>query len=175
MSVRLSRGGHVHAEEVISLDMPASAVWGQMRDFRRFLTLDPLHSDVREFGRRAIAPSNAANPKGTRLTIRHRLFGIEIDRVSKVLWWREGRGYAVSDLSRRGVRVGFPHVCRYEVEADGPYRSRLRVSATGKWTARWTPAWMVRVWMWWVMRATRARIEVELHTVEVMRRRAIRR
>jgi hypothetical protein len=174
MSVQIRSGGRVHAEEVIDLPMPASAVWGQMRDLKRFLTLDPLHIDVRRTDADAPSDCEPTSMRRCSLTIRHRLLGVGVDRRSRVLWWREGRGYAVSDLSTRGVRVGFPHVCKYEVERITPDRSRLRVSATGKWTAVWMPTWMIRAWMWWVMRATRSRIEIELQMVEIMRRRAMR-
>ena len=38
-----------------------------------------------------------------------------VTRRGRVCWWREGVGFAVSDLSMRGGRVGFPHVCGYRV------------------------------------------------------------
>lgn len=158
LRVRVSEDWRVHAEDVIELALPARTVWGQMRDLRRFLTLDPLHAEV-------VVEGGAAVGAGAGLTIRHRFLGLGVDRVGRVLRWNDGRGYSVSDLSRRGVGVGFPHVCSYDLEEVGAERCVLRVSATGRWTARWMPVWMVRLWMWWVLVQTRARIVRELDAV----------
>ncbi len=40
----------VDATACLDVPLSASAVWGQMRDFQRFLTLDPLHRRVRVAG-----------------------------------------------------------------------------------------------------------------------------
>jgi hypothetical protein len=144
----------VHAEVAVDLAMSAGAVWGQMRDLPRFLATDPLHAGIRTDG------PGPGGWKGVPIVIEHRLAGVGPDRVGRVLTWEEGRGFSVSDLSRRGVRVGFPHVCGYEVEAT-PGGSRVRVSARGVWTARFVPRWVVRAWLWWVMAGTGVAIRRE--------------
>ncbi len=149
------RRWRVNATKTIDLPLPASVVWGQMRDLRRFITMDPLHAKVRDE-----VPTGRAIPAvGTRLVIEHRLAGLRVHRRSRLLRWREGRGYAVSDLSRRGNHVGFPHICEYEIMPVTERSSRLRLSARGRWTATWMPVWLVRLWLLWVMRATGLRVE----------------
>ncbi len=69
-----------------------------------------------------------------------------------------GRGYVVSDLSRRGVRVGFPHVCSYTVRPRGERACRLYIGARGRWTATRAPRPLDRAWLWRVLRATEARV-----------------
>ena len=164
---RIDRNWRVRARGVIDVPLPASAVWGQMRDVQRFLTLDPLHVRVTPAGERR--PGRA----GQELVISHRLLGIGPDRRGRVLRWREGRGYAVSDLSRRGNRRGFPHICAYEVEPAGPGRCRLTIAARGVWTARWLPRWAGRLWIWWVLVATDARVRRELRAYARWRRQMI--
>jgi hypothetical protein len=157
LTVVIDRQWRVRAARTLDLPLPASAVWGQMRDFRRFIAIDSLHTTV-------IAPPGAidvANPAGAPLIIPHRFLGIGPDRIGRILRWHEGRGYVFSDLSRRGVRSGFPHVCAYEVSAAGPEHSRLTVWARGKWTAVWVPRPLARLWVWWVMRATELRLILE--------------
>lgn len=111
-------------------------------------------------------------PKGFGLGLKHRFLGLGVDRVGRVLKWDEGRGFAVSDLSRRGVRRRFPHVCAFRLEPLDGGRSRLHVSAIGRWTATWMPRWLVRGWMWWVLAGTRGRIEAEMRGFWLARQRA---
>lgn len=149
----------VNASHSFELPLPATTVWGQMRDIRRFITLDPLHKHA-HFGDRS---TKSAMPRqGDALVLEHRLLGIGPDRVGRLLRWSEGSGYAISDLSRRGPRVGFPHVCMYEVQPLDEHKSQLTVAARGRWTATWLPRWMIRCWLWWILRSTALRIEREL-------------
>ncbi|MFM9956650.1 MAG: hypothetical protein ACKVZJ_01125 [Phycisphaerales bacterium] len=171
MKVCIDKRWGVRAEDVVEIGMPASAVWGQMKDFRRFLTLDPLHAEVVVTRDRPAPQCAPRSPAGAKLLIRHRFLGVEVDRVGRMLRWREGQGFAMSDLSRRGTRVGFPHVCVYAIEPDGPSRCRLRVAAVGRWTATSWPRWLVRLWMCWVLAGTRERVRREMHAVEWARRR----
>jgi hypothetical protein len=147
----------VHAVSRLPLPLPAGAVWGQMRDVRRFLTVDPLHVSVEFPGL-----SSALPEPGAPLTIRHRLLGIGVTRVGRLLTWREGRGYAVSDLSRAGARRGFPHVCAFEVTPVGPAESILSTSARGVWTATWIPRPLVYLWLWWVLAATEVHVKRDM-------------
>jgi len=160
MRITIDRARRVRATSSIELPLPASAVWGQMRDARRFLTLDPLH-------RRVITPYSCEPllRQGDHLRIPHRLAGVGPDRVGRVLRWVEGRGYVISDLSQRGPRRGFPHVCAYWLDSVSPTRSRLRIDIHGRWTARWTTRALARAWLWWVMRATEQRIAAEFRAI----------
>ena len=163
---RIDRNWRVRAQSVVEVPLPASAVWGQMRDVQRFLTLDPLHVRVTPVGERS------GGWAGQEIVISHRLLGIGPDRRGRVLRWREGRGYAISDLSRRGDVRGVPHVCTSQVEASGPERGQMTIGARGVWTARWLPRWAGRMWIWWVLRATDVRVQREMRAFARWRRRA---
>lgn len=169
MIVCITPEGRIHAEVSLDIDLPASAVWGQMRDIRRFLTLDPLHVHVRV----AVPPgATDARPLGAPIVLRHRLLGVGVDRVGRVLKWDEGRGYAISDLSRRGNNVGFPHICEYALRPVTVSSSRLTFSARGLWTATWVPGILIRCWLSWVLWATARRIELEMLRLALKRERA---
>lgn len=159
----------VDATACLDVPLAASAVWGQMRDLQRFLTIDPLHRQVRVAGtalstRRSATGAEVTEapiPVGTPLVIEHRLFGIGVNRRSRLLLWREGRGFAVSDLSNRGDHTGFPHVCIYEVRPLTDRSARLTIAARGRWTATWIPRWLVRLWLAWVLASTLSNVRVE--------------
>lgn len=170
MTIVVDDRWRVNATACLDVPLAALTVWGQMRDLRHFLTIDPLHRRVRIAG--AASPTRrgtgvaedpgAPIPVGTPLVIEHRLFGIGVNRRSRLLQWREGRGFAVSDLSGRGDHVGFPHVCIYEVAPLGARSACLTIAARGRWTATWMPRWLVRLWLAWVMASTLRNIRVEL-------------
>jgi hypothetical protein len=154
MKIDINSAWRVHAAGSIDLLLPARTVWGQMRDVAGFLCIDPLHTRVLvEQGR------HGATLLGSNVLIEHRVLGVGPDRLGRVLKFDEGRGFAVSDLSKRGVKVGFPHVCVYELEEIDATHSRIHVSARGKWTATWMPRWMVKAWLWWILRSTESMIE----------------
>lgn len=163
MSIVIRDCGRVRARCELRVPLPASAVWGQMRDFRRFLTLDPLHVRVEEV--RGSEPRGEHWPRGAEFLIEHRLLGLGAVRRGRVLSWKEGRGFAISDLSNRGARKSFPHVCTYEVVPEGEHASRLILGAAGRWTARWVPRPLVRAWLWWVLKSTELHIQTELRAV----------
>jgi hypothetical protein len=154
VTITIDSAWRVRASGTVDVPVSATAAWGQMRDVLGFLAIDPLHVKVEATSQ----PDEAGSPRGMQLVLRHRLAGIGPDRVGRVLTWREGEGYAVSDLSRRGVRVGFPHVCIYRVEPRVAGGSRVTIAARGVWTARWMPRWLVRAWLWWAITATEARL-----------------
>lgn len=167
MPVRVDRRWRVAASDAIRIPLPASTVWGQMRDWRRFLTLDPLHRNV------IVHPATRQplhSPKGLNLAIRHELLGFRVDRAARILTWDEGRGYAISDLSRRGPRRAFPHVCTYRVDPAGPGGATITIGVRGVWTARFVPRPLVRLWIAWVLGATRSRILREMHDLAAWRR-----
>jgi hypothetical protein len=170
MPIVIDRNWRVDATEPVEVPLRAEAVWGQMRNLREFLTIDPLHARVH------FEPPDRFVPQvGTTIRIEHRFLGFGPDRVGRVLRWREGRGFAVSDLSRRGRHVGFPHVCEYSLEAIDDHRCRIVVSARGVWTARFLPRWLARLWLWWVISATRAHLAAHFRQLAALRaRRATR-
>lgn len=164
MRISIDDRWRVRAESSLEVPLSATAAWGQMRDWRRFLTIDPLHERLDD-----VRPPQHSGPAGTTFLIRHRFMGIGPTRLGRMLSWNEGRGYAISDISSRGRRVGFPHVCTYGVEGAGEGRSRVVLGARGVWTARWWPRWMVRAWLGWVLLATEARVRAEFERVVVWR------
>lgn len=140
----------------VSIDVPLSAsiVWGQMRDFAWFTTLDPFHAGVHVI--------EHSYHTGADIVIDHQFLGIRLQRVGRILKWTEGSGYCFSDLSKRGVRAGFPHVYRYEVQSVGDQASRINVSVRGRWTATISPRWLVNLWLRFVMSQVRARIRLAM-------------
>lgn len=168
MRLRIDGLGRVRADASVEAPMSAHAAWGQMRDARRFLAMDPFHQAVH-----TPASSSPMLSRGDELVIPHRFLGLGPDRVGRVLVWKEGRGYAVSDLSARGVRFGFPHTCAYWLVPIGSESCRLRIEVRGRWTAAWVPRWAARAWVWWVLQATEARIAAEFRCFARARRGSI--
>lgn len=146
----ITRDWRVDAAGSVDLPTPAAAVWSVMRDLERFLTADPLHARVLF----RFLPHPSRTFLGARMVIQHRFLGLGPDRLSTVLTWREGHGFSVSDLSSHGVRAGFPHICTFEVQPLSETASRLTIGARGRWTATWVPRPLIRLWLWWVIRAT---------------------
>lgn len=119
-----------------------AAVWERVRDLPRFGTIDPLHRRIDVLGPRL--------ERGSEIAILHGLLGVSFYRYGRILQWEEGRGYAFSDLSGRGFNTGFPHVFFIEVTpVRGAYEplTRLTIRIQGRWTARWMPAWLRRLWL----------------------------
>lgn len=155
MTVRdLSRKYRVHVSASVCVPLSASAVWGQMRDFSWFTTLDPFHVRVR-----VIAPSYQP---GAKLVIEHRFLGIGFKRVGRILKWTEGLGYCFSDLSASGIRNGFPHVYCYRVQSVDEHTTRISVSVRGRWTATLFPRWLIKLWLRFVMANAGARIRLAM-------------
>lgn len=133
----------------IDLPRPAAEVWPHVADLRRFACHDLFH-------RRLIVLAPTLRP-GAALAIEHAALGVRRMRFGRLLWWREGRGYAFSDLSARGPRHGFPHIFVVELDDRGERECRLRLSVRGRWTARLVPRPLARLWLRAVM-AAHARI-----------------
>lgn len=170
MRIEINQAGRVRATCDVALPLSAAAVWGQMRDFPRFCKMDPLHRRVVMSDRDAEYP-----PRGAHLVIGHRFLGIGPDRVGRVLTWREGIGFAFSDLSRRGPHVGFPHICSYEVRPHNAQRCILTIGARGRWTSPWVPRWCARWWIAWVLRETAHVIHREMRNLLRWQRAQVRR
>ena len=140
--VTVTGGGRVVCRAVVEVPLGAGAAWGQLRDFRRFAAQDFFHVAVRV--------ERGGVRRGARLEIDHRFGPFFVTRVGRILQWAEGVGYSFSDLSRRGPRAGFPHVYRYRLRPGGPSRCVLEITIAGRWTARFLPRPLVRLWLRWV-------------------------
>ncbi len=152
--VHVGRQGRVRCEAVIPLALPAGSVWGQLRDFHRFAAHDYFHADIQVEG--------GVPQAGARLRLSHRYAGFHVVRVGRILWWREGEGFAFSDLSVKGPQHGFPHVFVLRVEAIDHDHSKLHVVVRGKWTAMWVPPWARWAWLSWVFAYVVSRTRNEL-------------
>jgi hypothetical protein len=132
----------VHLKIELVIDRPHADVWAMVRDLPRFSCIDPFH--------RRLILLQPEIKDGTEFAIEHGAFGFSFLRFGRLLRWQEGRGYALSDLSARGPRHGFPHVFCVEVVPVGSEpldRTLLRVEVHGKWTARWLPLWVRKMWL----------------------------
>jgi len=142
MRVRLERSGRVDCVADVMLPMSATSAWGQLRDIRRFARQDHFHARVEIEG--------GVPRAGAKILIRHRFaFVFQIQRVGKILIWREGNGFAFGDQSMRGPRRGFPHTFSIMVNDQGENRCRLCIRIGGRWTAALVPRAIVRAWLWW--------------------------
>ena len=143
--VRIHRSGRVDCRAEFELPLPASAAWGQLRDFRRSASQDYFHRQIHIEGD---VPRHRAG-----LVLEHRFGPFRTRRIGRILRWREwdasgasgdGRceaaGYSFSDLSELGPRVGFPHVLSYYLHAASRGTCRLVITVRGRWTAKENPA-----------------------------------
>jgi hypothetical protein len=160
--VSVSQCGAVRCTAQLELPMSAITVWGQLRDFHRFAQQDLFHANI--------VIDGAIPRAGARLRMTHRYAGLRIDRVGRILVWRENVGYSFSDLSLRGPRRGFPHVFSYRLEATGPGSCRLHVAVRGLWTNRLT-AIAARPWLRWVFGQVVRSIRNELLLYQLWRQR----
>jgi hypothetical protein len=129
----------------ICLDVPRAEdeVWRRIADLPAFLTIDPFHVQV--------TLMRSAPAAGVDLVLEHRAFGLNMRRYGRLLYWRAGHGYALSDLSALGANRGFPHVFFVSLNAMGRQRTRLIIDVRGKWTCPWIPVWLGMLWLRWVM------------------------
>ncbi len=145
------RGRTVRLSIEVATSHSPVELWRIVSDLPSFLTIDPFHERV------SLMRSRPAI--GVNLVLDHCVFGVRLRRVGRILAWREGAGFAISDLSLRGKQVGFPHVFYYRIEPsyshaqmhDGDGSSTptavLRVEVRGKWTSPVIPAWLGRLWL----------------------------
>lgn len=161
--IRLSSSGAVDCRRDLNVPLPAISVWGQIRDFSRYARQDVFHTDP-------IIDGNIPR-QGAAIRLSHEYLGLRIKRVGRILLWREGIGFAFSDLSCRGARVGFPHVFSLRIEPVNDGRCRLHVRVSGLWTARAVPRIFVRLWLRWVFAHVVRSIQTELMLYQLWRKR----
>ena len=126
----------------LEIPLAASEVWRRIARAQEFLCLDPFHCRVVLLSPRLTA--------GAELRIDHLIMGISIARFGRILYWNEEEGYALSDLSGRGKRRGFPHVFFIRVTPMGQQGCRLTVEVRGRWTTPFVPARIGMYWLRWV-------------------------
>ncbi len=139
---RRPRGRGVRFGFELSIALPAEVVWRRVAELPTFLCVDPFHTRV--------AFLTSARAAGAELAIEHRAPGFRNVRFGRVLRWREGEGFAFSDLSRLGKNRGFPHVFHVSVQPNGSRDCRLRIDVRGKWTARRLPLTLGQWWLRYV-------------------------
>ncbi|MCX5660970.1 MAG: hypothetical protein NTW19_14795 [Planctomycetota bacterium] len=166
MRVTLDRRWRVRLWVEVGLPIEARRVWLHVRRVERFATRDPFHWRVSLDG-----PARV----GCAMVIEHRYAGWRVDRVGRILRWDEGRGYAFSDLSKRGPGVGFPHIYEYRVAATGAGSCMVIVRVRGTWTARAWPRWAVRLWLSGVALAIGKSIENHMLMTQLRARRRFNR
>jgi len=141
MTVRISPTGQVICRASIDLPLSAGAVWGQLRDLQSSARHDPFHAEI-------VIEGNVPRA-GAQLKIVHRHLLWQSVRIGRILLWKEGSGYAFSDLCKSDPSRAFPHVLSYRLEAISPQACRLKIFVGSRWTAN-IPRWMGRIWLWWV-------------------------
>jgi hypothetical protein len=159
MTIKVSPSRRVVCEASIALPLTARQAWGQLRDFHRYAAHDHFHAGFTIEGDVPRA--------GAKLTIEHRYGPFRLQRVGRIVRWREGDGYAFSDLSSRAPGANFPHVMSLRV-ADASGGCVVTIRVTGRWTAA-SPRWMARLWLAWVMlsmvqRTRNGLMAFQLHT-----------
>lgn len=153
MTVRVHHGGRVDCRADVPLPLTVRQAWGQLRDFHRYAAHDHFHAGFRIEG--------GVPRAGARLVILHRYGPFTVERAGRIVLWREGEGFAFSDLSRRNARRAFPHVLRMTLCDAGPDACVLQVRVGGRWTA-WTPRWAARLWLAWVFLSIVQRVRNQL-------------
>ena len=152
--VRINARGAVDCHAALALPLPAARVWGQLRDFKTYARSDLFHANIDIDG--GVARGGAA------LRITHRFFIFQVERVGRICGWKELAGYSFSDLSAADPRRGFPHIFSYKIEPVSDGLCKLHIRVRGKWTAKWLPRWIVRLWLYWIVQHIARRVENRL-------------
>ncbi len=137
----------------VQSDEDAATVWRRVSQLEDFLTLDPFHYRIVLTRRQPAA--------GVDVVLHHNAFGLRFMRFGKILYWRpwNGRqtannanaaGFAMSDLSQRGSKTGFPHVFFVEVSSREGGGSTLTIRVRGRWTSWLIPPVLANIWMAYV-------------------------
>jgi len=143
MRVCVDRSGRVLLEHRLEVPLSRDALWREISDLGRYARLDFFH--------RAVVLDAVEPARGVALRLDHGWPGLGFSRVGRILRWDPGRGWAFSDLSRRDPLRGFPHVYQARMVPAGDGISYLELRITGRWTARWLPRPLVRLWLGWIL------------------------
>ena len=146
VACNLPSGDRVSLRMELDVHRAPQQVWADVSDLPRFGCIDPFHSRITVLGPK-LRP-------GVDLALEHRAFGVTLMRFGRLLIWREGCGYAFSDVSARGPRHGFPHVFFVTVQPANlglANRTCIVIEVRGKWTARWVPGLVRRWWLRYVL------------------------
>jgi hypothetical protein len=139
------RGRNVEIVIMLTVAQSGSELWEVVRDLPQFLTIDPFHDRVTLMRDQPAA--------GVDLVLSHNAFGQRFLRFGRIVEWREGLGYTLSDLSAGGPRTGFPHVFMVRIEpGKNACVSELTIRIRGRWTSRLVPVGIGRLWIWLVCR-----------------------
>lgn len=160
MIIHAESNGRVHCQATIPLALSIGSAWGQLRDFRRYASHDYFHAAIHVSG---------IPRQGAHLRLLHRYGCFHVERIGRILRWREGEGFAFSDLSHRGPRSGFPHMLSLRLEPMGDNRSLLHIAVRGQWTTRWIPIVVRRLWLGWVFAYIVSRTRNELMAYQIAR------
>ena len=158
-SIKLSTRWAVNAETSVVLDANTTEVWQVMELFSQFIAADPYHTNVTDAQGNCL---HAIPPRGTALRIGHGIGFTWFNRVGTLIRVVPQHSLAFTDLSPRGRAVGFPHVYRYQLTPINDRDCVLKLVVRGKWSARWLPRPLIKLWLWWVM--TQANWSLRLHT-----------
>lgn len=133
----------IYARIEIAIPISKNKLWEIISNLENFLCIDPFHSRIVIMGTRIC--------QGTDIALEHQVLGFRFLRFGRILSWREGQGYAFSDLSAKGPRIGFPHVFFIEIsplcEKEKFNYSQLSITVKGKWTVRWVPRVLRHWWL----------------------------
>lgn len=166
-TIQLTPRWGVTAETRVILDGSANEAWAVMQDLSRFISADPYHTRMTdEHGHKL----DHIPPRGTKIRTGHGISVTFFDRVGTMTRVVPNQTIAFTDLSKRGPNVGFPHVYKYELIPLSEHRCELKLTARGRWSARWMPRGLVHAWLWWVM--AQANWSMRMHTgYEIKRQR----
>jgi hypothetical protein len=153
MTIKIFPTRRVVCAATVRLPLSARVVWGQLRDFQTSARHDPFHAVIHVEGNVPRA--------GAGLEIVHRHLLWRSVRIGRILRWKEGCGFAFSDLCKSDVQRAFPHVLSYRLEAESEKSCELQIMVRGQWTAG-GPRWIGRLWLWWVFSQVVRSVENQL-------------
>jgi hypothetical protein len=139
-----SRGSFIRMRFELNVPTELDDVWDEISNLSDFTCIDPFHTRVKVMSRQLT--------KGADLALEHSAFGCRFFRFGRLLRFQSHCGYTFSDISRHGCRVGFPHVFMIDVESSDVASTILSVEVRGRWTARWVPVTLGKLWLKFVCR-----------------------
>jgi len=143
IKIRIAREGRVDCRAILRTKLSSAQVWGQLRDFHTFARQEFFHAKVEIEG---------GTPRpGAKLDLSHRFFLFRVHRVGRICRWEEGEGFAFSDLSKKSLFAGFPHIFSYRLTPVLPSGCDIEIRVAGRWTTRFLPRWIVWLWLRWIM------------------------